>query len=90
LVNGPIPDGHHIHHICENKGCVRPDHLEAIPEFRHRSERGFSAETRAKISAAKTGKKWSAENRAKLSAAHAGVPWSPARWAAEATRKANP
>lgn len=26
---GPIPDGWHIHHLCEQPGCIRPDHLEA-------------------------------------------------------------
>ena len=27
---GPIPDGLHIDHLCRNRGCVRPDHLEAV------------------------------------------------------------
>lgn len=26
---GPIPEGWHIDHLCEQPGCVRPDHLEA-------------------------------------------------------------
>lgn len=25
---GPIPEGHHIHHLCENKACVEIVHLE--------------------------------------------------------------
>lgn len=28
--HGPIPDGMVIDHLCENKLCVRPDHLEAV------------------------------------------------------------
>lgn len=28
--NGPIPDGLTIDHTCNNKLCVRPDHLEAV------------------------------------------------------------
>ena len=28
---GPIPDGLSIDHLCRNRRCVRPDHLEAVP-----------------------------------------------------------
>lgn len=27
---GPIPDGLQIDHLCRNRGCVRPTHLEAV------------------------------------------------------------
>lgn len=27
---GPIPEGLHIDHLCRNRACVRPDHLEAV------------------------------------------------------------
>lgn len=27
---GPIPDGLTIDHVCRNRACVRPDHLEAV------------------------------------------------------------
>lgn len=30
LLNGPIPAGLEMDHICRNKGCVRPDHLRAV------------------------------------------------------------
>ena len=30
LVNGPITDGLHIDHLCRNRACVRPDHLEPV------------------------------------------------------------
>jgi len=30
LFNGPIPDGTEIDHLCRNRGCVRPAHLEAV------------------------------------------------------------
>lgn len=30
LHKGPIPDGLHIDHLCRNRKCVNPDHLEAV------------------------------------------------------------
>lgn len=32
LHKGPIPDGLHIDHLCRNRGCCNPDHLEAVPQ----------------------------------------------------------
>lgn len=28
---GPIPAGFVLDHLCRNRGCIRPDHLEAVP-----------------------------------------------------------
>jgi HNH endonuclease len=45
LCVGPIPEGHIVHHTCENFACVRPDHLEAVPNGEHQRhhlrQRGF-------------------------------------------------
>ena len=30
LFKGQIPSGTEIDHLCRNKGCVNPDHLEAV------------------------------------------------------------
>jgi hypothetical protein len=46
--NGPIPDGHDIHHICGERRCINPDHLEAIT----RSEPGTPVVSGAEMIAA--------------------------------------
>lgn len=30
LFVGPIPEGREIDHLCRNRACVRPEHLEAV------------------------------------------------------------
>ena len=32
---GPIPEGADLHHRCENKICVNPDHLEPLTRSEH-------------------------------------------------------
>jgi HNH endonuclease len=34
---GPVPDGMEVHHKCEVRWCVNPDHLETVPISAHRS-----------------------------------------------------
>jgi hypothetical protein len=29
---GPIPDGLHIDHLCRNRRCIKPTHLEAVTQ----------------------------------------------------------
>ena len=40
LVVGPIPDGNDLHHSCETKSCVNPDHLSPIDGGEHGSHHG--------------------------------------------------
>lgn len=47
---GPIPDGLEIDHLCRNRGCVNPDHLEAVTH-RENVRRGVSPMA---VNAAKT------------------------------------
>ena len=55
---GPVPQGWDVHHECENKACVNPHHLEAMPKGEHtrisrskdRCKRGhLLAETRVRF-----------------------------------------
>lgn len=51
LAKGPIPAGLSIDHLCRNRGCVNPDHLEAVS---HRENILRSPNALAAINAAKT------------------------------------
>lgn len=42
LLVGPIPDGLQLDHLCRNRLCVNPDHLEPVPQ-RLNLLRGFGA-----------------------------------------------
>lgn len=31
MLVGPIPDGYHVDHLCRNRACCNPAHLEPVP-----------------------------------------------------------
>lgn len=36
IARGPFPKHFHVHHKCETRACINPDHLEAIDPAEHR------------------------------------------------------
>src|SRR3990167_1916862 len=35
MFKGPIPKGKHIHHLCQFRSCVNPDHLMVVTPKEH-------------------------------------------------------
>lgn len=58
MLKGPIPEGLELDHLCNNRACVRPDHLEPVTKsengkrgfLRGRRFTSFAAENAAKTS----------------------------------------
>jgi len=50
-LNGPVPEGYELGHICHNRGCVRPDHVRPVT---HRENMLESATNFTAINARKT------------------------------------
>ncbi len=59
---GPVPEGLYLDHLCRNKRCVNPSHLEPVtPSENQRRARGFIAANMAKTHCPK-GHPYSEEN----------------------------
>jgi len=48
LMRGPIPAGRQLHHVCRNRSCVNPAHLEVLTPDEHRRTRRLVKSTEQK------------------------------------------
>lgn len=56
LLVGPVPEGKELHHECETRGCVRPNHLRLVGHGEH------TAMHKAKQTHCRNGHEFSPEN----------------------------
>lgn len=59
LLVAPIPAGKELHHVCENKGCVFPDHLVPVTRSEHLR---ITAELKGRVTHCKNGHEFSEVN----------------------------
>lgn len=62
LFKGEIPKDYILHHTCENKKCVNPDHLEAITRTEHLFKVGHMAHLRLSTTHCPQGHEYATEN----------------------------
>lgn len=57
MLAGPIPSGFQLDHLCRNRWCVRPDHLEPVTQDENK-RRGEAGQVHKERMAALTSCKW--------------------------------
>jgi hypothetical protein len=64
LVKGPIPGGLDLDHLCRNKWCVNPDHLEPVTLAENNGRKDKLHQTGAYATHCKNGHAWDEPNTA--------------------------
>jgi hypothetical protein len=59
---GPIPDGLHLDHLCRNRSCCNPDHLDAVTNGENTRRGVGAAAQHARQTHCKNGHLFDAEN----------------------------
>lgn len=62
IFKGKIPKGMTVHHKCENKSCVNPEHLELMTEKENRELSGCWSAKNARKTHCKNGHEFTKEN----------------------------
>lgn len=62
LLVGPIPDGLQLDHLCRNRGCVNPDHLEPVTSRLNTLRSPIGAGAKARVTHCPAGHEYTAEN----------------------------
>lgn len=61
-VHGAIPDGFDLDHLCRNRRCVRPDHLEPVTRAENLSRSGQVGKWNARKTHCPQGHEFTSEN----------------------------
>jgi hypothetical protein len=59
---GPVPEGLVIDHLCRNRACIRPDHLEAVTQTENLARGNTMNRVNRSKTACKHGHPYSTEN----------------------------